>query len=81
MDVFQILFKRDGTERKKKNEQRNGWKTFHLDTINDLRLLEIEEIREIFQLKSDLISDTPFPMHLIKGFKKPIDDFVMGWNG
>ncbi len=36
---------------------KNGWKTFHMDKINDTRLMTLEEIRSVFHLTDDRIDD------------------------
>ena len=56
MDAFQLFSQSD--------ESRDGWKTFHLDKIDDDRLMTPEEIRERFGVGNQIDDDT----HLIDGF-------------
>ncbi len=53
-----------------------GWKTLHLDKVDDARIMTIEEIYKVFQLKTDKINDN---VHLIEWFAIT-PDFVRNWN-
>ena len=56
MDAFQLFSQSD--------ESRDGWKTLHLDRIDDDRLMTPEEICRVFGVSSEIDDHT----HLIHGF-------------
>lgn len=60
----------------KQESPRNGWKTFHIDRVDDLRLMTLDEIRSIFQISDDQIADD---IHLTDGFTVA-PDFIGNWN-
>lgn len=68
MDANQIFSKSE--------ESRNGWKTFHMDKIDDTRIMAPEEIGSVFQLSDDRIDDD---IHITEGFTTT-RDFVRNWN-
>jgi hypothetical protein len=67
MDANQIL--------SEKNDTKNGWKTFHIDKIDDARIMTPEEIRTTFQVEDTIDDD----VHLTNGFITT-PDFVRNWN-
>lgn len=68
MDVDQIL--------STSKNSRNGWKTLHLDKVDDLRLMTLEEMWKVFLLENNQIADG---IHLTEWFT-PTTDFVGNWN-
>lgn len=54
------------------NTLQEGWRTYHLDRINDLRLLSREELNRAFELFQD-------DEELFASFTSK-EDFVKNWN-
>lgn len=67
IDAFQLFSQSD--------DSRDGWKTLHLDRIDDNRLMTPEEICRVFGVSNEIDDHT----HLIDGFAT-IWDFVGNWN-
>ncbi len=67
IDAFQ-MFSRD-------EDSRNGWKTLHLDRVDDVRLMKRDEIYKAFSIDDEIDDHT----HLIDWFAT-IHDFVRNWN-